>query len=254
MANMKGDQVGRGHAETGAIAARANPFAMHRLEQLPFRFAAGDWGSHLARLAKSGWRGAIVGPHGSGKTTLLLELRGRLHGPDQFDRKGFHRVNYLFLDRSRREIDKQIGQMKSGRGMTEAAIWLVDGFERLGFWQRLQLLRATKGQGLVVTAHHPCRLPTWIHTSTSVELLEDLVAELGIRDRPAVRAAVQAAWRESGGNLRDALRRLYDRAASISAGCDRQNGDEAGLTPLAEESDKQDPWRTLLAGERPGPN
>ena len=60
--------------------ARDNPFAVHRVLRERYRLSAVEWQELIARLARLGWRGAIVGPHGSGKTTLLEDLAGRLEG------------------------------------------------------------------------------------------------------------------------------------------------------------------------------
>lgn len=61
------------------VAARDNPFAVHRVLAQRYRFDAAAWGNFLARLEKLGWRGALVGPQGSGKTTLLEDLAAQ-HG------------------------------------------------------------------------------------------------------------------------------------------------------------------------------
>ena len=61
------------------MRARDNPFASARVLQVRYRLPRGEsWDGLLDRLARSHWRGALVGPHGSGKTTLLEDFVPRL--------------------------------------------------------------------------------------------------------------------------------------------------------------------------------
>ncbi len=58
-------------------AAQSNPFSTRfvRPGALAYRFPPGESAATLVeRLAASGWRGQIVGPHGSGKSTLVAAL------------------------------------------------------------------------------------------------------------------------------------------------------------------------------------
>src|SRR5688572_22399903 len=60
------------------MRARDNPFATVHIHRVRYQFDGLTWEQFLARLAKAGYRGAIVGPEGAGKSTLLEDLRPRL--------------------------------------------------------------------------------------------------------------------------------------------------------------------------------
>ncbi len=71
--------------------------AVRQARALAFEFAVGQSTAELVtRLAASGWRGAIVGPHGSGKSTLLAALLAELHG------QGHNTLVYRLHDGERR--------------------------------------------------------------------------------------------------------------------------------------------------------
>lgn len=191
-------------------AARTNPFRSERIESLRFRFPTGDWDDALRSLAGLGWRGAIVGPEGSGKTTLLIELAARL-------RNGGQAAELLLADgpgrprgRSWRELCGRVGE---ARGVV-----LLDGADRLDAlqWWRVRR-RARAAAGLVVTLHRPGRWPTWVQTATSPGLLAELVSELLDQSEAGpggLPVDAEQLHRECGGNVRAALRLLYDRWAS----------------------------------------
>ncbi len=180
------------------ITARENPLRMERLELIAFRFQAGNWQQHLDRLQDLDFRAAIVGKHGRGKSTLLRELGRRL--PDS------HLLN-LPHDKSQHDglIDLALQAANEGR------VVLVDGIERVNWWQRTRLYRRTSA-GLVVTVHRPCRLPTWIQLESSPELIRELVDELGLGADEILTASEHALAHHTG-NIRDALRSMYDDIA-----------------------------------------
>jgi hypothetical protein len=69
--------------------------------------------------------------------------------------------------------------------------------------------RARRAAGLIVTSHARGRLPLLIECATSPDLLERIVRRLS----PAPAAGAPSAaelFRRHQGNLRDALRELYD--------------------------------------------
>ena len=182
---------------------RDNPFRAQRVDLLAFEPQGTNWEALLARLQALQFRAAVVGPHGSGKTTFLEGLADRLAGMGRRPRR-------LFRNRG------------GGRAIPEAwlplvespcagDVWLVDGYEQLGFRERTQLCGAAAGRvGLVATAHRRTRLPTLLHTKTSPALLSHLVERLGAT-LPAEQ--VIPLFQRHRGNLRDALRELYDREA-----------------------------------------
>lgn len=203
-------------------AARHNPFRSERVEALRFRLSEGDWSALLDRLAAQRYRGAIVGPKGSGKTTLLLELAARLRG------LGFA-VDTVMADGAG-PLSREASSALRPRARSGQGILLLDGADRLGWWSWRRLRAALPAhRGLVVTLHRPGRLETLHTCRTSPALLAELVTELMQAADDRVSAArggafdlddlsVARLFRASGGDLRQALRRLYDRWAVACAG------------------------------------
>jgi len=186
------------------LPARDNPFAVHRVLRQRYRLDESGWAALLARLDAQGGRGAIVGPHGSGKTTLLEDLAPRLES------RGW-RVHVLRISAEERVIPQAfLRQMAPSLGARDAL--LIDGAEQPGLaaWWSL-CLRARRAGALVATVHRPGRLPLLHCCVTSPELLRALVVALGETLGPAEAVALHARHR---GNLREALRELYDAAAA----------------------------------------
>jgi hypothetical protein len=181
------------------VNAGENPLRSELIERLPIRFEAGSWSEMLKRVQQLNFRAAIVGSKGSGKTCLLEQLHQRI---------GQH---YLNLPLDRRLHDDQ---MRAALDASENGnVVLLDGIERLGFWQRQKLFARTKsGPGLIVTVHHPCRLPTWIRFRTNIGLMKQLLNDLDIAT-PEVLEAGEIAFRNAKGNMREAFRSLYDQFA-----------------------------------------
>jgi hypothetical protein len=180
------------------LPAQDNPFRSERLDALTFRYPPGlDRAALLARLAALGGRAAIVGPEGSGKTTLSRDLEAGLA-----DRYRIWRI-------TQRRGDHRLARPLPRLGVEDFVI--LDGAEQLsafGFWR---LCRRTRSAGgLLVLSHRAGRLPTLIETRTSQALLDDLVAIL-TPGRPCA-----ADWLAAhGGNIREALRGLYDAQAGL---------------------------------------
>lgn len=236
--------------EINTISSTSNPFAQQRLEQLLFRFPdAQTWAAQLESLQQLGYRATIVGPRGSGKSTLLRELHRRLTASSQpattiaaaMDAvdaiseplAAMHSANCidglqtLLIDiPPLRFTDDDFGltvrqrrqwlQMRLA-SVTSHTVLLVDGLERLPWSQRLRLIygigRPTRCAGLVVTLHQPSawtRLPIWIRTQPTLELLQTLLEELGTTGRVPLEIAAQL-FEKHRGNLREVLREMYDR-------------------------------------------
>lgn len=173
---------------------------MERIASVPFRFDHGDWDSNLRWLERLNYRAAIVGKKGSGKTTLLAELADRLHD-----------VCYINLPHDREGHAELLRQAE--KGIEKGQRILVDGIERLTWYQREKLFFQTAGQaGLIVAVHRRCRLPTWITCRTDESLMAQIVDDLKIGS-PQVNAAAMDAFQKTHGNIRDALRLLYDQFA-----------------------------------------
>jgi hypothetical protein len=179
------------------MKARDNPFRTERVDALRYRSRDFSWDDLESRLEANRWRGAIVGPEGHGKTTLLAEWAERRR------RAGDLVVQCRIASGQRRLAEPQ-------RGMLKAKAWIfVDSAEQLGWlgWQELRWL-TSNACALVVATHRPGRLATVHACHTSPALLAELVAELdsGLQDWDAL-------WTRHRGNVRMALRELYDRCA-----------------------------------------
>lgn len=180
------------------IAAADNPFRMQRIERVPFEPQDTDWPALMQRLAALNYRAAVRGPHGSGKTAFMEQLMPRLRA----------------LGRTPRLV-----RMNTSDGASLPPWWhealaqcqpndvlLADGYELLRFAARRRLRRETRvlGAGLIVTAHRPVGLPTLLRCRTNPALLGHSLPE----------AHIAQLYRQHHGNLRDALRALYDEAAA----------------------------------------
>lgn len=167
------------------------------MDALAYRWPGFAWEAAERRLEAAGGRGAVVGPQGHGKSTLLRAWLARR------ERLG-DRVAHVRL---------AFGQRRLPSGPTPwsgLAQWVwVDSAEQLGRRGWEELLRSVAPEvRLVVTTHAPCRLPTVVECSTSPGLLEELVREL-------TGETIDGAdlWRRHRGNIRLALRELYDARA-----------------------------------------
>lgn len=183
--------------------ARDNPFATDRVLACRYEPQGWTWDELMVRLRGLRYRGAIVGPHGTGKTTLLEDLRSYL------DEAGVPTIHLqLWADKRRlgREDWSRLDAARRAR-----AVVLLDGAEQLRPLRWLHLLvRVRKCRGLVVTLHRAGRLPTLVQTTTSPALLRRIAMTLDpahdLPDAPDLHT-------RHAGNLREALRELYDRRA-----------------------------------------
>ncbi len=188
-------------------AAESNPFSTRftRPGTLAYVFPSGQNGASLvARLAASGWRGQIVGPHGSGKSTLLAALAEPLACAGRRS----HRV--VLRDRQRRLPRR----WRSDARQAGANLLVIDGYEQLSVASRAwaRLVCTIYGWGMLVTAHQDVGLPTLAMTSTSARLAHLLVDRLTQASPRRLRqGAVDESFAAAGGNVREMLFDLYDR-------------------------------------------
>src|SRR5262245_14723411 len=187
------------------ILPRENPFRAARISAVPYRFAPGlSWSVLFERWKLLGYRGAVVGPEGCGKTTLLEEFFLRL-----------------------REMNLRARLLNAGSGAFDEILLtppaktdflLVDSAERFSRikWSRFKWMTRNAG-GIIVTSHRPGFFPTLLECQTTPELFEQIVRDLLNRDAPSsppiAREELRLLFTRHRGNIRTALRELYDRAA-----------------------------------------
>lgn len=185
------------------MKARDNPFNTDSVLGVRYRLGGRTWEELLEQLKRLGYRAAIVGPHGSGKTTLLEDLEPHLAS------LGFSVIR-LRLDDETRSFEREFLR-RLFRNLSERDVLLFDGAEqmsRLG-WGRFKR-GAKKAGGLIITSHRRGRLPTLIECTTSSELLREIIREL-IGDEAEARCGMtERLHAKHDGNLRDALREMYD--------------------------------------------
>ncbi len=199
---------------------RDNPFRVERLEALDFRPQGMDWATLEHRLMRLNLRAAIIGPEGSGKTTLLRQLGDRLEGWG-------YRTRWVQVGRDRRPPP---GSLRAAmEGLDERDVVLFDGAGHLPppRWWAVRW-RCRRAGGLIVTGHRGRPLPVLIRTRTDPVLLAALIrsllsqahdADSGLAGMTAmeVDGVASALWHRHRGDLRAALRSLYDRCAGRRA-------------------------------------
>jgi len=186
------------------MRARDNPFSTDRVLRVRYRPQGVTWDALLARLEALGWRAAIVGPEGSGKTTLLEDLAPRLQ------KRGLS-THPVGVTREAPRLPRRVeDDLVAAIGPRDVV--LFDGADLLPWldWRRFRR-RTTAAGGLIITTHRPARLPTLVECATSPALLAEIVAALlGPAEAEAWRARLVEMHARHRGNLREALRELYD--------------------------------------------
>ena len=194
----------------GTLPAHRNPFRSERIEALTFRCKDLSPAIILERCrSRHHGRGALTGPKGSGKTTLLREIAETLLAQGTVPFR-------IRLSESCRRVDWRTLR-QALRGPHPPPL-LLDGAEQLGLpaWWRLRLL-ARRAPLLIVTTHRPGRLPTLHRHRTTPGLLAALVGELLDGTETACvtpsTSELERLLEHHGGDIRQCLRELYDRAA-----------------------------------------
>jgi len=163
----------------------------------------------LQRLRRLGYRGAIVGPKGTGKTTLLEDLEPPLA------ELGFN-VKRLRLDDRMSSFPRGFLRRFFAQ-LTLSDVILFDGAERLNrlAWHRFKQ-QSRKAGGLVITSHRPGMLRTLKECFTTADLLNEILIDLLEAEPGTTRDAAVELHQKHNGNLRDALRDMYDLYAGMA--------------------------------------
>jgi hypothetical protein len=185
------------------MRARDNPFATVHLHRIRYRLPDGlTWDEMLEQAASMNWRAAIVGPEGAGKTTLLEDFDPRLRA------RGFETVWLRLTQEEPRFSSATLHELES---LHAGQVILFDGAEQLSRWAWWRFLRlARRADGLLITSHRPGLLPTLVECGTTPQLLAGIVADLLAASPEVHRAEASRLHHKHRGNLREALRELYD--------------------------------------------
>jgi hypothetical protein len=197
------------------MKARDNPFRAERVLSVRFRLDALEpdltWEELFSRLETLKWRAALVGPEGSGKTTLLEDLEAQIVA---------HGWQTKRLRLSREEPRFAPGFLtKFCAALTPRHVILFDGAEQLSrfAWHHFKR-HSRRAKGLIITSHHVGMLPTLADCHTSPQLLSDILDELLGEGAVRWHGEVATLWQRHDGNLRHALRELYDFYADLNIG------------------------------------
>lgn len=186
------------------MTPRHNPFRAERLDNMPFVFENSSMEELLARLKKLNFRAAIIGARGRGKTTLLDALAPHLQA------RGWN-VHRRQLNSTQRNFPRAEWREFSALGARDFI--LLDGAEQLSYWHRRRFLRSTRrATGVLLTSHRAGILPTLYECRSSSPLLQTLIAQLAPEQQFSA-AFTDALFHRHDGNLREALRALYDQSA-----------------------------------------
>lgn len=155
----------------------------------------------IARLDGLG-AAALEAPHGHGKSTLLIALAAAFGGAGR----------PVTMVRVRGWQNACVAYRAVVAAPRRTAVF-IDGWEQLGLLAAplravARLLRRT----LLVTSHRPTGLPVLRACETTPNLLRAIVARLPDRGGPVDEADIATAFERHGGNLRESLYDLYDRA------------------------------------------
>lgn len=185
----------------------SNPFSTRYTcpSAVDYLFPVGtDTGQVVDKLHDAAWWGQIIGPHGSGKSTLLNTLVPAL-------KQAGRSVAFYTLHRSERRLPIDRAQTRAWDSNTQV---IVDGYEQLGWMQRIWLRRKCLAQrtGLLVTAHRCMGLPLLWQTTTSTDLAWQIVMRLLARPNYDCisRADVEEAYKTTQGDVRETFMALYD--------------------------------------------
>ncbi len=194
----------------------ANPFSTRFIQPGAIDYQRFDGGtvSELAQqfLELPSKRASIIGPHGSGKSTLLANLVSEF--------QSLRPNTQIHALRFSTERSPRVALYESMSAWTADSIVILDGYEQLGFWSRLQINRkaTTQAIALLATAHQDIRgfQTVWETsvTETSSRWVVQRLLQQTARPEMATDLLASEAWALSRDrhqqNLRESLFDMYD--------------------------------------------
>lgn len=188
------------------MKAHENPFASHIISSIEFQFTTNtqDLNTILQRFEQNNRRGAVVGRHGSGKTTLLRSIR------DELEHRGF----------ATHSVELRTNEQHNKIELPSNSILLLDGAEQINpaqWWLLMRRSQRAKTRGIIITTHTPQKLATIFETHPTPKLFAQLVQQLA--DSKVCTAELDTVYTKHSGNIREALREMYDRFSRVSTGC-----------------------------------
>jgi len=175
-------------------------------------------------------RCAIVGPHGSGKSSLLAFLREPL-------RVRFEDRLHWWRFPMEGPAAAPLASLWAALGSwSQADLLVVDGYEQLSTFRRIQLRRQARRQrfALCVTCHRqPRGVASLYETTPTLQTVRDLVTDLLVAHPDLqldydqrVRERWESLPHRARGNVRELLFQLYDDF-------EQQRATRGGWRPLA---------------------
>ncbi|QNN23034.1 AAA family ATPase [Planctomycetales bacterium ZRK34] len=190
------------------MKAKDNPFRAERLHKLTYQPVDETWPSIMRRLSALHHRAAIIGPHGTGKSTLLDALAQRLAASGM----NLHR---LFINDTSPAPPMRV-IIGMARSLGPRDVMLIDGAERITRRTWAYLKHAThRLGGLIITTHRRGMLPPLVTTRGTPALLHALIDRLPDVQAHELPMSPAMLLDQCRGNVRDALRQLYDHYAAI---------------------------------------
>jgi hypothetical protein len=127
-------------------------------------------------------------------------------------------VHRLHLNSSQRNFPRE--DWREFRLLNTQDFILLDGAEQLSLWQRKRFLYATRrAAGVLLTAHRAGILPTLYECRSSSQLLQNLISQIAPQPQHSEKFSegfTKELFARHHGNLRDALREMYDVCAQES--------------------------------------
>lgn len=184
------------------VPPRDNPFRSACVDALGYVPPNGQtWEEIESRIRAANFRGALVGPHGHGKSTLMHRL-AKLDVPCA---RESHDVIQVQADGS------NLSDVKRALTIGPPRLFL-DGYDLLPWRLRRKVSRRPQ---VIVTSHRETKLPTLFRCETTPRLLGEVIGHLSPVVKQALADdAMAALYSAHHGNIRNALRELYDRVAS----------------------------------------